>query len=302
METNNQKKFVTIALIVLLICSAGLNYYQYKFKKDIVATDETKMDSLIQLRVDISAELAQTTADLDKYKGLSSRMDSLLVEANGKISEKNKKIKQLIASEKNSEVLIKKLSIEMDELKALKDDYLETIDKLIRENKQLKQDNTALNNSLKIVMDQNINLYNKVKTGEILKIVNLDTKIFKRRNNDKYVETVLAKRTNKVEVCFDIVQNELAKEGKKEVYLRIIAPDGLPLGNRATGSAAFKKAGSEEQILYTVMQEIDYASSDTENYVCVPYEEVDRVFTSGTYVVEIYIDGYPAGASSFTLK
>jgi hypothetical protein len=297
---SSKNRALPLLLLFLLLGSIGLNFYFYKQNKTTVETDTVKIDSLVEVRVEISSELAQTSLDLNKYKGLSEKMDSLLLAANGQIAERESRIRQLIATEKNLVALNKKLKVELEELKALKDSYLESIDQLLKENNQLKYENKALNNSLNEVITENLDLFKKVKTAENLKAEYLKVGIFKRKNNGKYIETVMAKRTNKLEVCFSILENKVAQVGKKNVYLRIITPDGLPLGSRSGGSGSFKLASSNEEVLFTAMQEVDYANDKVD--ICLPYEEQDRVFASGTYIVEVYVEGVPAAASSFTLK
>jgi hypothetical protein len=297
---SSKNRALPLLLLFLLLGSIGLNFYFYKQNKATIETDTVKIDSLVEVRVEISSELAQTSLDLNKYKGLSEKMDSLLLAANGQIAERESRIRQLIATEKNLVALNKKLKVELEELKALKDSYLESIDQLLKENNQLKYENKALNNSLNEVITENLDLFKKVKTAENLKAEYLKVGIFKRKNNGKYIETVMAKRTNKLEVCFSILENKVAQVGKKNVYLRIITPDGLPLGSRSGGSGSFKLAGSNEEVLFTAMQEVDYANDKVD--ICLPYEEQDRLFASGTYIVEVYVEGVPAAASSFTLK
>jgi hypothetical protein len=297
---SSKNRALPLLLLFLLLGSIGLNIYFYKQNKATIEKDTVKIDSLVEVRVEISSELAQTSLDLNKYKGLSEKMDSLLLAANGQIAERESRIRQLIATEKNLVALNKKLKVELEELKALKDSYLESIDQLLKENNQLKYENKALNNSLNEVITENLDLFKKVKTAENLKAEYLKVGIFKRKNNGKYIETVMAKRTNKLEVCFSILENKVAQVGKKKVYLRIITPDGLPLGSRSGGSGSFKLAGSNEEVLFTAMQEVDYANDKVD--ICLPYEEQDRLFASGTYIVEVYVEGVPAAASSFTLK
>ncbi|MBX7182857.1 MAG: hypothetical protein K1X82_12155 [Bacteroidia bacterium] len=297
---SSKNRTLPILLLLLLLGSLGVNFYLFQKNQVTVQNDSVKIDSLVAVRVEISNELSQTSLDLNKYKGLSEKMDSLLLMANAKIGEKESKIRQLIATEKNLVELNKKLKAELEELKQLKDSYLESIDQLLKENDQLKYENKALNNSLNEVITENLDLFKKVKTAENLKAEYIKVGISKRKGNGKYVETLLAKRTNKIETCFSILENKIAQVGNKNVYLRIITPDGLPLGNRSGGSGSFKLAGSNEEVLYTAMQEVNYANEKVD--ICLVYEEQDRVFASGTYIVEIYIDGVPAAASSFTLK
>ena len=110
----------------------------------------------------------------------------------------------------------------------------------------------------------------------------------------------MSKRTNKLESCFTVLENKIAKRGEKVVYMRVIEPGGKVLGNRAEGSSSFKKADSSEELLFTVSKPIDYTGDKQD--VCVNWEEQDRVFVSGTYVIEIYIDGNLSASSSIVLR
>ena len=84
------------------------------------------------------------------------------------------------------------------------------------------------------------------------------------------------------------------------IYLRLIEPGGKILGNRSEGSSSFKKAGSSEELLYSISKAIDYKNANED--VCVSWEENDRVFATGTYMIEIYIDGNLSGVTSLNLR
>src|SRR5262249_51578398 len=120
------------------------------------------------------------------------------------------------------------------------------------------------------------------------------------KSNDKYSETALAKRTNKVQVCFDLLENKIAKAGDKTLYLRILTPDGKVMGNRSGGSSAFKKPGSDEEVMYSSMQTVTY--NNTKQNVCLAYEEAERIYPKGNYTAEVYTDGSMSGTTTFILK
>jgi len=144
------------------------------------------------------------------------------------------------------------------------------------------------------------NLEATVSTASALKSEYFKVASYKRKNNGNYTVTSLAKRTHKLEICFDILENKIARAGEKTVYLKVTEPGGKPIGNRSTGSGSFKTAGGEEMM---------YAASATVNYtgerqnLCINYEEQqDKMFPAGTYLIEVYIDGNLSGASSYVLK
>jgi DNA repair exonuclease SbcCD ATPase subunit len=258
---------------------------------------KVEKDSLITARVDVEKELTDTYTELNQYKGINSRLDSLLSEANGKVDEQKAKIDALIKREGNSKKLNKELQAELAELKKLRDQYLEKIDALLVENEQLKKDKNELTSTVESLTK---NLESTVTTASLLRAEYLKVDSFKKRNNDKYTSTVMAKRTNKIDACFTILENKIAKAGAKTVYLRILEPGGKVIGNRSDGSSSFKLAGTNEDILYTISKTVEYTNDKQD--VCIIWEEADRTYAAGSYMVEVYIDGSLSGVSSLSLR
>lgn len=282
--------------IILFALSALFNVYQWRNNTSATETFEVAKDSLITARVDVEKELSATIEELNKYKGINEHLDSLLAEANGKIDEQKAKINKLLRIEKKSESQEKQLRAEMEKLKKLVDDYLDKIDDLMVENQRLKVDSTNLASSVETLSK---NLETTVTTASVLKAEYFKTTSYKKKNNGKFTTTVMAKRTNKLDVCFSVLENKIAKGGERNVYLRIVEPGGKVLGNRAAGSNSFKMASGEE-VMYTNTATVNYENKNVEQ--CISYEEAERVFTPGTYVIEVYIDGNLSGATSYVLR
>lgn len=298
MENNNQeqKKGNKIWLILLLL-SVGLNLYQWRNHATQITNFESRVDTLIVERVNVEKELSETKAELEKYRGISANLDSLLNEAQRQIEEQEKKIKNLSRSEKNAVELNKKLKQQLADLQMLRDEYLGRIDSLLMANKQLQSEKEQLTSNVETLSK---NLETTVQTASVLKAEYIKPTTYKRRDNGKYVETALAKRTHKMQVCFDILDNKIAKPGQKNVYLRITEPGGKPIGERSSGSGSFKNASGEE-VMYAATTQIDYTGA--KQNVCMSYEATeDKMFPPGTYLVEVYIDGNLAGAGSAQLR
>ena len=284
-------------LIVLLLVSLGLNAYLFTSKNNIQEEAKTEKDSLITARIDVEKELNETYTELNQYKGENARMDSLIAAANIDIEKYKERIAALIKKEGNSAALNKKLKAELEELKGLRDKYLEQIDALMVENEQLKKDKQDLTSKVENLSQ---NLEQTVTTASVLRAEYVKVKSYKKRNNDKYTETAMAKRTNKLETCFTVLENKIAKGGSKTIYLRILEPSGKVLGNRAEGSSTFKKTGSSEELLFTASQQIDYDNKNQD--LCINWEEAERNFAPGKYIMEIYVDGNLSVLSEITLR
>ncbi|MFI5218906.1 MAG: hypothetical protein ACHQNT_05400 [Bacteroidia bacterium] len=297
MESQNQSQNKGRIIWILLILSIIFNIYQWRNKVSVVEAYEVKTDSLVTARVDVEKELAATYEELNQYKGINSRLDSLLLEANNKVDEQKDKIASLMKKEKNSAALNKKLNAELEELKKLRDSYLEKIDELLVENENLKKQNTELTSTVETISK---NLENTVNTASVLKSEYVKVRAYKKRSNGKYSETAMAKRTNKMEVCFTVLENKIAQPGEKDVYLRVIEPGGKTMGGRGEGSSTFKMKGSNEEIMYSNSAKITFDGQKQD--VCLNWEEKERIFTPGTYVLEMYVDGNLSSAASYVLK
>ncbi|CAN5377239.1 hypothetical protein BH11BAC2_BH11BAC2_08160 [soil metagenome] len=296
-QENTKSNGTNKLLLILLIASLGLNAYLFTSKSSMQDSYKIEKDSLITARVDVEKELTDTYTELNQYKGINANLDSLLSEANGKVDEQKARIEKLIRKEGNSSTLNKKLKAELEELKKLRDQYLERIDALLVENDRLKKEKDELSGT---VDNLTKNLENTVTTASVLRSEYMKVNAYKKRSNDKYSTTAMAKRTNKIETCFTVLENKIAKSGSKMMYLRIIEPGGKVLGNRSEGSSTFRKAGSSEELQFTTSKEIDYKNDKQDE--CITWEEQDRVFTSGTYLIEVYIDGNLSSMSSYTLR
>jgi predicted nucleic acid-binding Zn-ribbon protein len=291
---NNTNKL----LLVLLLASIGTNIWLFTSKSGMQEDFRQEKDSLITANVDIEKELNDTYTELNQYKGINSRLDSLLQEANGKIDEQKARIEELIRKEGKTSKLNKQLLAELNELKKLRDQYLEKIDQLLVENEQLKKEKTELSST---VENLSKDLEKTINTASVLRAEYLKANAFKKRSNDKYAPTAMARRTNKIELCFSVLENKIAKSGTKTAYFRLIEPGGKVLGNRAEGSSSFRRTDTNEDVLYTATKTLEYSNEKMDN-ICMQWEEADRVFTAGNYILELYIDGNPAGTTSIMLR
>ncbi|MFY8021221.1 MAG: hypothetical protein ACOVP1_08485 [Bacteroidia bacterium] len=297
MAEQKQNRSSLILLLLLLVGSVGFNIYQFKNHSTTVIEHGTQVDSLINARVEVERELAGISVELEKYRGIAGNLDSLLNDANGKIEAQENKIRKLIAGEKDLNKLNKKLKAELEELRKLRDEYLEKIDGLMAENKALKEENSNLNTQVTDLNQQKNLLEQKVTTASQLKAEYIKVNSFKKRSSGKYVESVLAKRTNKLEACFTIMDNKVAGTGDKMIYLRIVAPNGKVLMGFTKASL---KTVDGETVDATASQKIDYRGEKQD--LCLAFENEERILESGTYLVEVYIENTLVHQSNYTLK
>ena len=295
MSENKNKS--NLILIIFLLLSVGFNIYQYSAKNAIVTENKNERDSLITARVDIEKELNETYSELNQYKGENASMDSLLFKANTDLKLYEDKISLLLKSESNKEQLNKKLADELKEIKKLRDQYLEKIDNLLAENKRLKKDNSDLNSKVEQISKD---LQNTVNTASVLRVEYVKINTLKKKYNNKYTPTLLAKRTDKFDICFTLLENKIAKRGSRTIFLRLISPNGKVIGNRAQGSGSFIETKSNSQMQFTLSKSLDYSNANANE--CMTWESAGEKYDVGIYTAEIYIDGLFSSSKTLELR
>jgi uncharacterized protein YeeX (DUF496 family) len=297
METQSENKNKSALLIILLLASVGLNIYQWQNKTNTVTQYDQRIDTLETEKINVEQELSEAKSEIIKYKGINASLDSAVAEYERKIADQEKAIAGIRGKERNATELNKKLKDQLAVLQTLRDEYLGRIDSLLVMNQKLKGENQQLTSTVETLSK---NLETTVSTASALKSEYIRAVAFKRRGEGKYAETLIAKRAHKLDICFDVMDNKIAKTGERKVYVKITEPGGKPLGDRSAGSGTFKN-GAGEEIMYATTGSISYNGS--KQNLCLSYEEQqDKMFSTGTYLIEVYIDGNLSGAGSLVLR
>jgi len=286
-----------IILLVLVALLTGANIYQWSNHTTTVVSYDSRIDSMIVVRVQVEKELASTAMELEKYRGISNELDSLLNNATATIKDQEKKIQEIVSRETDLDKQSKILKQELAKLKKMRDDYLEKIDQLVTENKELKERNDSLNREVNNLTDVRRSLESKVRTAAELKVEYLKIQSFKKKGNGKLVESSLAKKTNRIQVCFTVMDNKFASQGDKIVYVVVTEPTGKVL---ASQSRTTLNTTDGEEIQATASYQINYNGKKQD--VCLSYDTEERILTSGNYNVEVYIDGKVVSSMVYLLE
>ena len=108
------------------------------------------------------------------------------------------------------------------------------------------------------------------------------------------METSKSKSTQKIKTCFTILENLVVDKGPRDIYVRVLSPDGAVM---STSQETFDVNG--QATLYTTKESIIYENRNTD--LCVYWDKGGK-YTPGRYNIELYCDGSPIGATSLTLK
>jgi predicted nucleic acid-binding Zn-ribbon protein len=297
----NNNKGILIVLIALLVGSVGFNVFQYTSHSSAITEMQGKIDTIYIERTKIQETLDLTSADLTKYRGISDSLDKVVGEKQAELEEMETKIKNLQAVVKKDASKKKELDNLIAEYKKKLEDALEQIDQLVIENTKLKGENSSLTTQVSDLTQVKTKLEDKVNTASLLKIEYVKVKAFKKKLlGDGEVETSMAKKAQTLSVCFTVLDNKLAPKGEKTVYVRIIAPDNKVIGDKSQGSGTFNRVENTEETMYTMSVPCNY--SNEKMNLCADWHDSKKIYTEGTYTVEIYVDKVLASSSKFVLK
>jgi predicted nuclease with TOPRIM domain len=296
-EQKQGNKQIIYLLGALLLLSVIGNIYLLNRSTNAeneVAIKSEQVDSLYQLKKTLDGNFQAMTFELDQFRGKNIQLDSLLAKADGDIQKQRNKIAQLIKENKDIPLIRRQL----EEMKAIRDQYRIQIEQLINENKELKFANVNLIQEVDNLNKTTKDLSQKVELASVLKAENLVVRPQRAKGKGKLEDTDKAKRVSKIAITLVVAENKVAKAGQREVVMRLIKPDGYPVTDPNSGSGTFTKEDGRSTE-YTLKKNIDFANERME--VNLDWEVIDELKT-GIYIAEVYLDGSLIGNNKFNLK
>ncbi|KAB2914949.1 MAG: hypothetical protein F9K23_12550 [Bacteroidetes bacterium] len=301
---NSKGKAIYITLIILLLISNGVFAYLYFNKEKEVVKITEELVNTDNARSELDSILKQTESQLAVYKGQNAELDSVIQIKNAELQAQADKIKSLLRSNQISASELLKVRDEMDALRFYTRKYSQQIDSLAQANEVLAQNleetktnlNRAKNKIEDLTMD-NIRKESQLSVASRLKAEGITVTGIQNRTSGRERETTRAKRVDQVRVQFKVGDNPTAKPGDKEVYLRILSPDGATISTSTSGGGQFEYQG--EKSMYTQRQRINFKND--QSTITFHYARGNTEWEKGTYKVELYCEGFIIGTKTFVL-
>lgn len=242
-----------------------------------------ELDSLLREHEKIKDEYGMLTNDLAKK-------DSL-------IQAQAEEIQKLIESNAGRRQIQRKL----DYLRGITQDYVAQIDKLLKENENLKSEIRGIQDNLKSEQEKSQtlakdkeNLKEQLNSAAVLSAYSISATGIRYKQGGKKEEIVdRAKKVEKIKITFTLGKNPLVEQGLKTVYVRIARPDNAILND----GSSFDFEG--KQIMYSLKETVYYKGSPMN--VTLYYQGSDRI-VAGNYNIAIFSDGKEIGQTQLTLK
>lgn len=292
---DKSKIYFFIVAIIALLATNVYFYVKYKSSGEKLYTLTLQKEKL-QIEIDrIEAEL--DNIDRQNIEGLPADVELQKQNARQIIADLRKALEENNVSDSQ----IQLANTQLETLKVNVSKLLNETNNLKLQNEILKKQNVELqgtvketSNKVQQLSNDNSVLNEKVLIASSLKVSNIIINgVAEKRNGDLEIEN-RAKRADKLQIKFSIVDNPLAKKGRKEVYARIIDPQGNLI---ASSDDVFYVQGDKLQ--YTMKEHINFTNNGEEYQFL--WNDNSKL-KKGAYTVLLYADNAIMGRSSVLLK
>ncbi len=288
---NNHKISIIIGIVAIVVISVlGYLYFQNKTQMESLVTEmEQEKDML-------TYEYQNLALDYDSLKTNSDTLNLTLEKERQKIAQLIEEIQTVKATNASK---IREYKKELSSMRKVLKSYIFQIDSLNQTNKALQEENqsykkkvSTMQSSYTQLEEVKKELQNKVDIASKLETFNMEASTM----NSNGRKTSKHSRTSKISICFTIQKNITAEVGEKDIFLRILRPDGALLFH--SRDDVFSYEG--ENINYSAMRTVEYGGEELD--VCIFYNVDAGELTEGVYTADIFGDGYHIGNMTFNLK
>jgi predicted nucleic acid-binding Zn-ribbon protein len=280
---------IAVVLALALLASLGYIYQLTKQSEEDLAVANAEKQEVIE-------NLEQLKTDYGELRVSNDTLNAQLNTERVKIDALMVRIKK---TEATNRAQMRQYEKEITNLKSLLTGYVHQIDSLNVLTRTLRAENTKVRSEIsqskkqvEELSQERTALKSMVEKGGELKT--RDITAIALTNRDKIASR--ARQAEQFKVCLTLIENDLAKRGSRNVYVRIKSPDGSLLTQSVTN--LFSPAAGGSQLIYSAMREVDYNGEDLE--VCVFYKDSD--FMSGSFDIEVFLDGSFVGSTQLVLK
>ena len=299
-DKQSNRKNVLILLLLISVIGNGFLYWMYWQEKSRANIVVTEKETIIVERENVKADLVQLQED---YSALQTSDQKIQAE----VDEKRQQIAELLVEaekHKSDAYFISKLKKETETLRKIMQGFVRTIDSLGIMNKSLLTENVHVRTQFlsekektEQLSKEKDDLQGLINTGSKLSATETRaTGVNVRAGGNKESVTKRARKMDKIKVSFTIRENTLAKKGSKEVFLRILTPDGKELSRALDDANSFSFRGLRG--FFCARQTINY---DNQEVPMALYAESKAGFIPGKYIVEVYCEQSLIGQTTLTL-
>jgi len=303
-KKRNRSHILYLTIIFLLTCLCGVLAWQYWEQKKRTEQTVVQINQVVVEKDNVQAQLL----DLQEQYAQLQTSDAALAK---ELDEKRALIAQLLEEaekHKNDAGIIARLRKETETLRKIMKGYIVQIDSLNQVNNTLRAEKKEVEGQLsvekdkgKVLQQEKEGLQGRIDRASLLTTLNVKAVGVRfSRGGKKEDITNKAKRVEKIRVTFDVAENKLTKAGMKDVYVRIMTPDGKELTKSADNDHMFEFDGNKG--FYAAKKTIDYSNQPMTVLVYASKAKEDDEFVPGKYIIEITADKATIGSTTLVLE
>ena len=292
-ESDLQKtlKVYRIIIIALVAVLGLLTFQHFRVTSDIKEQFRIERDTL-------NSQISGLITEIDH---INLRNDSVSNELRAHIAIERDKADSLMTRLKKERNInrekLRQYEKELGTLRTIMRRDVHQIDSRNTLNKRLADENVTIRQKVasetsraNIAEERAQEMANKIKLGSIVKARAITLGAY----NTGGTNVTRASRASKFRTDLTLTANELTIPGKRNIYVRIVGPDGAVLSGGADCIMEFEG----DVISYSAEREVDYDNKDLDVSIFFNHNDI----IPGVYKVEIYMDGYMIGEAELALR
>ena len=302
-KDKKSKKLLFMMIFALLLLNAGLFYVIFANKQEA----EKQKVELVDTQAEV-AELEYLTEELrvnlEAKTGKNAQLDSIIRVRDTELQSQVRKVRNMLSRGNLTKSELAKAKEELSGLRGQIEQLTAEIEQLSKENQFLKDENYAIQIQVEAEKEKvaemvavNTDLTKQVAVGSRIFLKSLDVKPLRDVFFGDYKTTDKISKLDKIDVSFQLANNDLAEKGSKIIYFQVVKPTKSVLTNSNAGSGLASFDGGEKQ--YTVKKSINFQNKNESGSFSIPKTEG---MTAGQYTVNVFSDEHKMGSAEFTLK
>ena len=305
LSKEKKRRNILIALVALLaavnVFQFVANYRKEKQNQTLVVTTKHITDQLGAARASLDSLNQELTLKINQVAKLGGDTTNLGLIRKELMKDLSKARKLRGSDKKRLAQLREKIEAYAIQLNAKDEEIVKLVsqrDRLAVVNLSLKTDIVKRDDSIRTIELTRNELAKKVAVASVLKAENLRSTYLDSRGNERDDDIIRSRRLEKIKITFQIADNKVAPVGTKDVYLRVIEPDGAILSDAALGGGTFLTQDGAD-IPYTLRQSFIFDNQMPR--ITFIYGKGGE-YKPGGYKYEVYNEGYKVGEGGFVVK
>ena len=299
-QQDSRKKVLYIVIGLLVLTNLVLIFLFYQNNQESKSELQSSKQELKETYNKLESISNELDLKIEEIQKLGGDVEELrLIRENLEAEKEQLKNDNTLAQKRYNQIrnkvagyteLLESKDAEIAELKQLNE-------ALYSENTVLKEDQRKLSQTLVQVESDKEELTKKVAQASQLEAQNISVIGLNSRGKGKERDRYRNNQLEQLQVKFNLAKNEVAPKGGKDIFVRILEPDGNVVFDVAKGSGTFMPEGKE--LYYTQKQNILFDNSGQE--LSFLYEKGSE-YGTGRHTVEIYADNYIIGKTNFEVR